>query len=98
MLCGWSNEKTGQVRSPYPGFDKTRFTPYAFQGIHVLSPTLLPFLDEISEQRFSITDFYVDNAARLRLRSVVSDATEWVDAGKPDALSCAAQIIRKRYE
>ena len=98
MLCGWSNEKTGQVRSPYPGFDKTRFTPYAFQGIHVLSPTLLPFLDEIPEQRFSITDFYVDNAARLRLRSVVSDATEWVDAGKPDALSCAAQIIRKHYE
>lgn len=98
MLRGWSNEKTGQVRSPYPGFDKTRFTPYAFQGIHVLSPTLLPFLDEIPDQRFSITDFYVDNAARLRLRSVVSDATEWVDAGKPDALSRAAQIIRKYYE
>jgi NDP-sugar pyrophosphorylase family protein len=47
MLRGWSNEKTGQVRSPYPGFDKTGYTPYAFQGIHVLSPSLLPLLDEI---------------------------------------------------
>lgn len=98
LLHGWSNEKTGQVRSPYPGFDKTQFTPCAFQGIHVLSPSLLPLLDEIPEQRFSITDFYVDNAARLRLRSVLWDAKEWVDAGKPDALERAAQIIKAYYE
>ena len=69
-----------------------------FQGIHVLSPSLLPLLDEIPEQRFSITDFYVDNAARLRLRSVVQDAKEWVDAGKPEALDRAAQIIKAYYE
>jgi len=98
MLRGWSNEKTGQVRSPYSGFDKTRYTPCAFQGAHVLSSALLPFLDEIPEQRFSITDFYVDNAARLRLRSVISDTKEWVDAGKPDALARAAQIIKDYYE
>ena len=98
MLRGWSNEKTGQVRSPYTGFDKAGYTPYAFQGIHVLSPSLLPLLDEIPEQRFSITDFYVDNAARLRLRSVVQDAKEWVDAGKPEALDRAAQIIKAYYE
>lgn len=98
MLCGWSNEKTGQVRSPYPGFDKSRFTPCAFQGIHVLSQTLLPLLDAIPEPRFSITDFYVDNAARLRLRSVISDPTNWVDAGKPETLERASQIIRAYYE
>ena len=62
LLHGWSNEKTGQVRSPYPDFDKSHFTPCAFQGIHVLSHTLLPLLDAIPEPRFSITDFYVDNA------------------------------------
>ena len=98
MLCGWSNEKTGQVRSPYPGFDKSRFTPCAFQGIHVLSQTLLPLLDAIPEPRFSITDFYVDNAARLRLRSVLSDPDNWVDAGKPETLERASQIIRAYYE
>jgi len=98
LLRGWSNVKTGQVRSPYPGFDKSQFTPCAFQGIHVISSSLLPLLDEISGQRFSITDFYVDNAARLRLRSVVSDSEEWVDAGKPEALERASQIIKTYYE
>lgn len=98
LLRGWSNEKTGQVRSPYPGFDKSRFTPCAFQGIHVLSNTLLPLLDAIPESRFSITDFYVDNAARLRLRSVLSDPDNWVDAGKPETLERASQIIKACYE
>ena len=98
LLRGWSNEKTGQVRSPYPGFDKSQFTPCAFQGIHVLSQTLLPLLDAIPEPKFSITDFYVDNAARLRLRSVISDPDNWVDAGKPETLERASQIIRAYYE
>jgi NDP-sugar pyrophosphorylase family protein len=98
LLRGWSNEKTGQVRSPYTGFDKSQFTPCAFQGIHVLSKSLLPLLDAVAEQKFSITDFYVDNAARLRLRSVVSDPKDWVDAGKPETLERAAQIIKAYYE
>ena len=97
MLRGWSNEKTGQVRSPYPGFDRTAYDPRAFQGIHVVSRSLLPLLDEIPEPKFSITDFYVDNAARLRLRSVLSDHNNWVDAGKPEALDRAAQIISACY-
>jgi NDP-sugar pyrophosphorylase family protein len=98
MLRGWSNEKTGQVRSPYSDFDKTVFLPRAFQGIHVVSRSLLPLLDEIAEPKFSITDFYVDNAARLRLRSVLSDCNNWVDAGKPETLERASQIIRAYYE
>ena len=98
MLCGWSNTKTGQVRSPFSGFDRRNYMPCAFQGIHVVSRTLLPLLDEIPEERFSITGFYVDNAARLRLRSVLSDAMNWVDAGKPEALGLAAQIVKKHYE
>lgn len=93
MLRGWSNEKTGAVRSPYPDFDKSLCQPRAFQGIHVLSRTLLPLLDEVPGPRFSITDFYVDNADRLKLRSVLSDPDDWVDAGKPEALSRAARII-----
>lgn len=98
LLHGWSNEKTGQVRSPFPDFDKSQFTPCTFQGIHVLSQTLLPLLDAIPEPKFSITDFYVDNAARLRLRSVISDPGNWVDAGKPETLERASQIIRAYYE
>lgn len=97
MLCGWSNEKTGQVRSPLKGFDKTQFTPYAFQGIHVLSRSILHQLDSIPEQKFSITDFYIDHAAQLNLKMSPGSTQNWVDAGKPDTLSAAANIIRKYY-
>ena len=97
-LCGWSNEKTGEVRSPLPGFDKTQFTPYAFQGIHVISQKVLPMLDAIPEPKFGITDFYVNNAGRLNLQMVESDPTQWVDAGKPETLQVAARIIKEHYE
>lgn len=97
-LCGWSNEKTGEVRSPLSDFDKTKFTPYAFQGIHVISKSVLPLLDAIPEQRFGITDFYVSNAGRLNLQMVESDPSQWVDAGKPETLDKAAQIVKDFYE
>jgi len=97
-LCGWSNEKTGQVRSPLSDFDKTQYTPYAFQGIHVISKSVLPLLDAIPEQRFGITDFYVSNAGSLNLQMVESDPSQWVDAGKPETLAKAAQIVKSIYE
>ena len=97
-LCGWSNEKTGEVRSPLSGFDKTKYTPYAFQGIHVISKSVLPLLDAIPEQRFGITDFYVSNAGNLNLQMVECDPSQWVDAGKPETLATAAQIVKRFYE
>lgn len=97
-LCGWSNEKTGEVRSPLNGFDKRQFTPYAFQGIHVISKSILPLLDAIPEQKFGITDFYVNNAGRLNLQMVEGDASKWVDAGKPETLQTAARIVKEYYE
>lgn len=97
-LCGWSNEKTGEVRSPLSDFDKTRYTPYAFQGIHVISKSVLPLLDSVPEPKFGITDFYVSNAGRLNLSKAQSDPSRWVDAGKPETLAKAAQIIGKYYE
>ena len=97
-LCGWSNEKTGEVRSPLSDFDKTKYAPYAFQGIHVISKSILPLLDAIPEKRFGITDFYVSNAGCLNLQMVESDPSQWVDAGKPETLVKAAQIVKSIYE
>ena len=97
-LCGWSNEKTGEVRSPLSDFDKTKYTPYAFQGIHVISKSVLPLLDAIPEQRFGITDFYVANAGSLNLQMVESDPSQWVDAGKPETLGQAARIVEEHYK
>jgi|LSQX01.3.fsa_nt_gb MurNAc alpha-1-phosphate uridylyltransferase len=93
MLCGWSNESTGRVRSPLAGFDKSRYTPYAFQGIHVVSRTLLPLLDSVPDRTFGITRFYLEHADRLKLRKVVVSSEGWVDAGKPETLSAAERML-----
>lgn len=96
-LRGWSNEKSGQKRSPFADFDQSLYTPLAFQGIHILSRTLLDLLDTVPADRFSITDFYVDNAANLTLRAVITTPDNWVDAGKPESLPRAEEIINKTY-
>ncbi len=93
-LRGWSNEKSGETRSPFPDFDRSNCTPLAFQGIHVISRTMLERLDAVEADRFSITDFYIDNAAGLSLKAVVASAQMWVDAGKQDSLPLAGQIIK----
>jgi len=92
-LCGWINTKTGETRSPHPGFIPDNYGRYAFQGIHILSPSILPYLDKVSCESFSITDFYVTNSAALDIRRCATSASRWVDAGKPQALQTAAEII-----
>ena len=98
-LRGWNNTKTGQVRSPFADFDMQKCSPMAFQGIHVLSSEALAELDKVEKTAFSITDFYVDNAARLDIRTEKMPATvQWIDAGKPDALLSAAGIVSACYQ
>lgn len=96
-LKGWSNVKTGAVRSPYPDFDPGKCRRAAFQGIHVMSASMLEKLETVAEEKFSITDFYVDMAAKLKMQAVFTPADEWVDAGKPDQLPRAAEIVNAHY-
>ncbi|MCF0168195.1 MAG: NTP transferase domain-containing protein, partial [Bacteroidales bacterium] len=55
-LRGWMNEKTGEVRSPYPEFDPASCRKYAFAGIHILSPEVFGLMKNYPET-FSIIDF-----------------------------------------
>lgn len=97
-LRGWNNTKTGQVRSPFADFSMEECSPMAFQGIHILSSTALAQLDKVESPAFSITDFYVDNAALLDIRTEKMPATvQWIDAGKPDALLPSAEIVSACY-
>lgn len=91
-LRGWSNAISGEFRSPFNDFDSMECIPLAFQGIHVLSGSVLPLLDSVDEESFGITGFYVDNAAALNLTAVSNSAESWIDAGKPEALERAALI------
>lgn len=98
-LRGWNNDKNGQIRSPYANFKKEKCHPVAFQGIQVISNSLSKKLNKIAEAKFSITDFYVDNAPKISLKAVFSPiSSQWVDAGKVEYLQKAEDIIRTFYD
>jgi N-acetyl-alpha-D-muramate 1-phosphate uridylyltransferase len=98
-LCGWSNDKNGQIRSPYANFKKEKCHPAAFQGIQVISGSISKHLNQIAEAKFSIVDFYVENAPKLSLKAIFAPkSSQWVDAGKVEYLQKAEDIIRTYYD
>jgi NDP-sugar pyrophosphorylase family protein len=101
-LVGWKNIKTGEVRTSHNELqqvleclveDDETYRLRAFSGIHVISPTLFPLLRE-SDEVFSITNFYWQNSLNRHIRCVEASAGfRWVDAGKPETLAKAAEIV-----
>jgi NDP-sugar pyrophosphorylase family protein len=58
-LVGWINKKTVKKRLQLPeNFEQS--TEMAFSGIHVVSPEIFKLMP--AEDRFSITDFYLELA------------------------------------
>ena len=101
-LMGWKNIKSGEVRTSFDGLqealgglveDDARYRLRAFSGIHVISPSLFPLL-QASEEVFSIINFYWQHSVEHSIRCIEApDDFRWVDAGKPEALSRAAEIV-----
>jgi NDP-sugar pyrophosphorylase family protein len=94
-LDGWTNVQTGQVKSPYADLRVEEQQRRAFMGIHVVSASLFPLLAERAVEPFSIVDFYLSVCHRCHLQAWEAPKDlRWVDAGKPEALSHAADIMR----
>ena len=101
-LVGWKNIKTGEVRTSHNELqqvleclveDDETYRLRAFSGIHMISPTLFPLLRD-SDEVFSITNFYWQNSLNRHIRCVEASAGfRWVDAGKPETLAKAAEIV-----
>ena len=92
-LRGWTNVKTGEVRSPYGDIDVSAFRRYAFSGIHLFSPSLLKDMEKFPE-RFLIMDFYLSRCAERDICGVVADDLRLLDVGKTDTLAQAADFLR----
>lgn len=93
-LCGWENTKTGEVKSPFPGFSPSAYEPYAFGGIHVISPALLERMQDWGE-KFSIIDFYLSVAGEAIIQACPASAGAlWMDLGKPEALTAAENYLK----
>jgi len=94
-LKGWTNLKTGEVRSPFPDIDPERCRKLAFAGIHLMSPAIFDAFDRYGfGERFSIVDFYLRACADYPIYAAVPQDFQLVDVGKFDALPEAEATCR----
>lgn len=84
-LVGWTNVKTGQVKSPYPGIDPSSCRKYAFSGIHLISQRI--FLEDAPGEKFSIIDFYLSLCASHPIYGIALPGLCITDVGKPESLA-----------
>ena len=87
-LRGWTNVRTGEVKSPFPGFDPSSCRRYSFCGIHILSEMVLAMMESWPE-RFGIIDFYLSACAGHTIRGVVASGLDITDIGSPETLRAA---------
>ena len=98
-LKGWTNVKTGEVRSPYGDIDPAQYRKLAFAGIHLMSPAIFDAFDKLGfGDRFSIMDFYIQACADYPIYAAVPPNFKMVDVGKfdslPEAEATCSEILR----
>ncbi|MCF0196841.1 MAG: nucleotidyltransferase family protein [Bacteroidaceae bacterium] len=91
-LVGWTNVRTGEVKSPYKSLDINACRRMAFAGIHQMSTALLPLMERW-EPRFSIIDFYLSVCAERRICGYVQTDLRLMDVGKIETLAEAEAYV-----
>lgn len=83
LLKGWTNIKTGEVKPA--GTDAAQLDHLAFSGMHIVSPRIFEAMAAYPE-KFSITDFYIEQCDNQPIRAYVPDQYRMMDIGKIDHL------------
>lgn len=101
-LVGWTNVKTGEVKSPYENLQLQACIKMAFSGIHILSDKVFDVMDGYVKEkglhesscnpRFPIIDFYLSVCAKYPVYAVVADDLQMIDVGKLDTLEQAERL------
>lgn len=91
-LVGWTNEKTGEVKSPYGHLRLDALHKLAFAGIHQMHASLLPLMDAWPS-KFSIIDFYLSVCRNHVLKGYVQPGLRLMDVGKFDTLAEAEHFL-----
>ncbi|RMG86240.1 MAG: nucleotidyltransferase family protein, partial [Bacteroidetes bacterium] len=79
QLCGWKNEKTGEIRRARLAENPV---PLAFSGVQVVSPEIFEWMPDRAV--FSIIEVYLAAAAQRPVFGFRHDADHWLDVGKPE--------------
>ena len=90
QLVGWINKKTGETKiSRQANFETA--VEMAYSGIHIIQPEIFSLMPE--NDRFSITDFYLELAKTHSIKGYFDDSELWMDVGKPEQL----EEVRKLF-
>lgn len=87
-LCGWQNNKTGEQKIAK---ETDIYLPFAFTGIHVLSPEIL---DMPFSGKFSIIDVYLHFAQTKIIKGFNHTGDVFLDVGKPETLAKAEELFK----
>ncbi len=96
-MRGWLNRKTAETRPA--AFDATSLHGRAFNGVHVVSPTIFDPLERFAPSpKFSITDFYISACQDNDIMGYQSQADYlWADVGTVEKLAVLdARLKNKR--
>jgi NDP-sugar pyrophosphorylase family protein len=84
ILCGWLNEKTNEQKG-------NAGTKKAFSGIHIISPTIFPLIEE--EGKFSMIDLYLRLSTTQKILAFDHSDGKLIDVGKPESTALAAAMF-----
>lgn len=84
-LVGWTNVRTGEVKSPFRNFNPDNYRRYSFCGIQILSDEAFSLMESWPD-RFSIIDFYLKSAAEHPVYGVLARDLKIIDIGTPEKL------------
>lgn len=103
-LVGWTNVKTGEVKSPYPDLQPDSCVKLAFSGIHIISDQVFDIMDEYAKEkglsgqshspRFPIMDFYLSICGMCPVYGVQASGLRMIDVGKLDSLEQAEMLAQ----
>ena len=90
QLCGWENRKTNERKISRQ--QATGLKPYAFSGIHVISPEIFEHISETGI--FSIVDLYLRLASEHKILAYPENDSLWIDMGKMQGLEEAKRLLK----
>ena len=98
-LQGWTNKQTGEVLPADLDIAAGHYTPMAFSGIHVISPTLYRWMGEAPwNGKFSIIPFYVAICREARIQGYQPEQMHFFDVGKIETLRQAEEWLERQTE
>jgi len=92
-MKGWTNIKTGEIKSPIEDLQVQDYDKLAFSGIHIISPKIFSYMSDYPT-KFPIMDFYIGSCGKINIGGVVNDRQKMIDVGKLESLEEAEKLVK----